>query len=197
MIIDPSTAEAFDSFLNKFSVKNIKTINPERFEFKAHTAGGKSIQVEVSVTVLTRYGEYVFVGFLRDLTELNKTTEELRISAITFNSQEGMIIADGEMNVLRVNEAFTDITGYSSDEVVGGPPRFFNSDHVNEKYYSSIWKSFDTNDGWEGELWDKRKKQLSGTGTLPTRWRKGLADKVWLSAHAECHHTNTHLYMCT
>ena len=157
LIIDPSTAEAFDSFLNKFSVKNIKTINPERFEFKAHTAGGKSIQVEVSVTVLRRYGEYVFVGFLRDLTELNKTTEELRISAITFNSQEGMIIADGEMNVLRVNEAFTDITGYSSDEVVGGPPRFFNSDHVNEKYYSSIWKSFDTNDGWEGELWDKRK----------------------------------------
>jgi len=157
LIFDPSTIDSFDTLLTRFSGSNIKEVKPERFEFEALTAAGKSVQVEVSVTVLRRYGEIVIVGFLRDLTEVNKTTEELRISAITFNSQEGMIIADEEMNILRVNEAFTDITGYSSDEVVGSTPRFFNPDNVNNEYYRSIWKSFDTNDGWEGELWDTRK----------------------------------------
>jgi len=157
LILDPSTVDSFNKFLTRFSSSNMKEVKPERFEFEALTAAGKSVQVEVSVTVLRRYGAYVFVGFLRDLTEVNKITEELRISAITFNSQEGMIIADEEMNILRVNEAFTDITGYSSDEVVGSTPRFFNPDNVNDEYYRSIWKSFDTNDGWEGELWDTRK----------------------------------------
>ena len=157
LILDPSTVDSFNKFLTRFSSSNMKEVKPERFEFEALTAAGKSVQVEVSVTVLRRYGVYVFVGFLRDLTEVNKITEELRISAITFNSQKGMIIADEDMNILRVNEAFTDITGYSSDEVVGSTPRFFNPDNVNDEYYRSIWKSFDTNDGWEGELWDTRK----------------------------------------
>lgn len=59
----------------------------------------------------------------RDVTERKQVEAELRIAAIAFESQEGMFITDANNVILRVNSAFTNITGYAPEEVVGKDPK--------------------------------------------------------------------------
>ena len=60
-----------------------------------------------------------FILLARDITERKQTEEALRIAATAFESQQGMLVTDAQHVILRVNQAFTDITGYSSEAVVG------------------------------------------------------------------------------
>jgi diguanylate cyclase (GGDEF)-like protein/PAS domain S-box-containing protein len=157
LVVEPREHGAIQERLKQFLNSGIKSIKADRFEMLAVRVDGQRIPIEVAVIALKRYGEYVFTGFVRDLTVRNKHLEELRVSAITFNSQEGIIIADGEANILRVNKAFVEITGYTAEEVVGTSPQLLHSDQHDKNFYAAIWKSVEESDGWEGEVWGRRK----------------------------------------
>jgi diguanylate cyclase (GGDEF)-like protein/PAS domain S-box-containing protein len=157
LVVEPREHAAIKERLNQFLSSGVKNVKADRFEMMAVRVDGQRIPIEVAVIALKRYGEYVFTGFVRDLTERDKYLEELRVSAITFNSQEGIIIADGETKILRVNKAFVEITGYPAEEVVGTSPRLLHSDQHDRDFYDSIWKSVEESDGWEGEVWGRRK----------------------------------------
>lgn len=157
LVVEPREHGVIQERLNQFLDSGVKSIKADRFEMMAVRVDGQRIPIEVAVIALKRYGEYVFTGFVRDLTERDKYLEELRVSAITFNSQEGIIIADGETNILRVNKAFVEITGYSAEEVVGTSPQLLHSDQHDKNFYDSIWKSIEDSDGWDGEVWCRRK----------------------------------------
>jgi len=132
-------------------------VNHRRFEISALRADGSKVPVEVAVMVLQRYGEYFLNGFVRDLTEHNKTIDELRISAITFNSQDAIIITDAEQKILRVNQKFIDITGYTLADVIGLEPSLLSSSAHNEQFYRGMWRTIEAVGSWEGEIWDRRK----------------------------------------
>ncbi len=157
LVVEPREHSAIEGRLKQFINNDIKSIKADRFEMMAVRVDGQRISIEVAVVALKRFGEYVFTGFVRDLTERDKYIEELRVSAITFNSQEGIVIADGEANILRVNKAFVDITGYSAEEVVGRSPQLLHSDQHDKEFYASICKFVEESDGWEGEVWGRRK----------------------------------------
>jgi diguanylate cyclase (GGDEF)-like protein/PAS domain S-box-containing protein len=97
------------------------------------------------------------LGIYEDFTERKLTEIELRIAATAFESQEGILIAGADRNILRVNSAFTKITGYNADEVVGKNPRLLNSGLHSTDFYSAIWNSIDETGAWQGEIWNKRK----------------------------------------
>jgi len=59
------------------------------------------------------------VGFARDISERKITENELKVSAIAMESQEGIIITDANSKILKINDAFTKITGFTSEEAVG------------------------------------------------------------------------------
>ena len=83
--------------------------------------------------------------------------EELRIAAIAFESHEGMFVTDANLIILRVNRAFSNITGYSSEEMVNQSPRMFKSDHHSNDFYQSMMKTVIRAETWQGEMWTKRK----------------------------------------
>jgi diguanylate cyclase (GGDEF)-like protein/PAS domain S-box-containing protein len=157
LVVEPREHAAIQERLNQFLISGEKSVKADRFEMMAVRVDGQRVPIEVAVVALKRYGEYVFTGFVRDLTERDKYIEELRVSAITFNSQEGIIIADGDTNIMRVNEAFVDITGYSVEEVVGTSLQLLHSEQHDKNFYDSIWKSVEESNGWEGEVWGQRK----------------------------------------
>lgn len=128
-----------------------------RFEINAVQANGSKIPVEILVTVLKRYGEYFFNGYIRDLTEHKKTIEELRISAATFNSQNAIIVTDADHKILRVNKRFIDITGYALLDVIGHVPSMLSSSAQDDVFYAEMWCTLESSDSWEGEIWDKHK----------------------------------------
>ncbi|MDD2915961.1 MAG: diguanylate cyclase [Gallionella sp.] len=94
---------------------------------------------------------------LRELEERKRAEGELRIAAIAFESQDGMMVTDARHVILRVNHAFTDITGYSAEEAIGQTPRMLKSGHHHAAFYAAMWECIRCTGAWKGEIWNRRK----------------------------------------
>lgn len=100
---------------------------------------------------------YALCGISTDITERKQLESSLRISAAAFESQEGMLITDADNRILRINQSFAEMSGYSAEEVVGRTPRMFASDRHDADFYAAMWASINANGTWQGEIWDRRK----------------------------------------
>ena len=98
-----------------------------------------------------------YVAVKEDITQRKLVEAELRIAAIAFESQEATIITDAQQVILRVNQAFTRITGYSAAEAVGNTPGMLKSGRHDETFYRNMMRSLETDQFWQGEIWNRRK----------------------------------------
>lgn len=73
------------------------------------------------------------------------------------HSMEAMLITDANNRIIRVNRAFSEITGYSSEEVIGKDPSILRSDKHDDDFYRSMWQSLQLQGSWQGEIWNRRK----------------------------------------
>ncbi|MBU1777933.1 MAG: EAL domain-containing protein, partial [Gammaproteobacteria bacterium] len=96
-------------------------------------------------------------GTIQDITGRKKEEEELRIAAVAFSSQSGMVITDAQAHIVRVNPAFTRLTGYSEAEVIGKKPALLRSGRHDEMFYQRMWSALLGKGYWQGEIWNKRK----------------------------------------
>ena len=124
---------------------------------------------------------YVPAGFQRDaqleqfilsvadifagLINRKHAEKDLSIAATAFESQEGMMVTDANARILRVNKAFTLLTGYTSDEVIGKTPSVLKSGRQNQEFYSAMWAKLIACGNWQGEVWNRRKN-----GELYPEW---------------------------
>ena len=128
-----------------------------QFETRHRRKDGTVFDVEISGLPLELDGKPALFNSARDITKRKKAEEELRIAATAFESQEGMMITDASRGILRVNRAFTSITGYTADEVIGKNPRLLSSGRHDVSFYRNMWKSINSAGFWEGEIWNRRK----------------------------------------
>lgn len=82
---------------------------------------------------------------------------EVRIAATAFEAQDGIMISDDNGVILRVNHAFTMITGYTADEAVGQTMSLLRSGRHDDVFYAEIWASIRNDGVWNGEIWNRRK----------------------------------------
>lgn len=94
---------------------------------------------------------------LYDITERKVAEDNLRIAAVTFESQEAVLITDANANIIRVNAAFEEISGYRAEEVIGRNPRLLQSGRHDAAFYQAMWASIQKTGQWAGEIWDRRK----------------------------------------
>jgi diguanylate cyclase (GGDEF)-like protein/PAS domain S-box-containing protein len=102
-------------------------------------------------------GQPRFIMISRDITDRVIAQNQLRIAAIAFESQEGIIVTDAKSIILRVNKAFTQTSGYSAEEVVGQTPKLFSSGRQDQHFYAVMWDSIHHTGAWSGEIWNRRK----------------------------------------
>lgn len=81
------------------------------------------------------------------------------------HSHEAVLISDRDNRIIAVNAAFTRLTGYTAEEVLGQNPRVLSSGNAGPEFYAAMWQAIDQFDFWEGEIWDKRKD-----GSLYPKW---------------------------
>ncbi|MEH6651666.1 MAG: EAL domain-containing protein [Motiliproteus sp.] len=99
-----------------------------------------------------------FIGVFTDITEQKKNEAQLRQAASVFmNSQEGILITDGNNCIVDVNPAFTHITGYSFSEAIGKSPNILSSDRHSSDFFKQMWQSLSENGSWQGEVWNRRR----------------------------------------
>lgn len=89
--------------------------------------------------------------------ERKRAESGLRIAATVFESQEGMFITDTIGTIVKVNQAFTRITGYNETEVIGQNPQMFKSGQHDESFYRMMWQNIHQTGAWQGEIWNRRK----------------------------------------
>jgi len=95
---------------------------------------------------------------ISDDTENKENEEKLRLAASVFeHSVEATMITDASNTIIAVNPAFTRITGYTEDEVVGQTPNILSSGKQSEDFFQVMWQKILTTGSWRGEIQNKRK----------------------------------------
>jgi len=129
-------------------------------EYRIRTGIGIHIWVEDYTSVRRdAAGNVLFLeGLLLDISARRASEEKLRHAAAVFTSaREGVVITDTTPQIIAVNRAFTDITGYEEHEVLGRNPSMVSSGRQSREFYQSMWEALLREGHWQGEVWNRRK----------------------------------------
>ena len=99
-----------------------------------------------------------FIAALHDITDRKRAEAQLKLAAGVFtHAREGIMITEVDGTIVDVNAAFTDITGYSREEVVGQNPRILSSHLHTPQEFHNMWSTLISTGQWYGEVWNRRK----------------------------------------
>jgi len=119
---------------------------------------GKSIPVDIQKFDLRVNSETYFFLVLHDNRECWKSWRAQKIALSVFAAAgEGIVVTDFEGTILMVNQAFTRITGYKEEEVIGQNPRILKSGRHDAAFYEELWNSLIKRGIWQGQIWNKNK----------------------------------------
>jgi diguanylate cyclase (GGDEF)-like protein/PAS domain S-box-containing protein len=132
--------------------------------------GAQAMFFEARVAPVT---DDTLVTIIRDMTAQKLAEDELRIAAIAFECQEGMFVTNAEMVILRVNRAFTTITGFSAEDAVGRKPDLLSSGRQSADFFEAMRQDIRASGSWQGEILNRRK-----TGEIFMEWLSITAVKT-------------------
>jgi diguanylate cyclase (GGDEF)-like protein/PAS domain S-box-containing protein len=92
-----------------------------------------------------------------DISARKRAEEDSHIAAIAFESQAGMMVTDPHGVIVRVNRAFTRLTGYSAEEAAGRTPSLLSSGRHTPEFYAEMWATINARGHWQGRIWNRRK----------------------------------------
>ncbi len=93
-----------------------------------------------------------------NITARKLAEEKLSLAASVFtHAYEGIMLTTAMGEIVDVNEAFSRITGYPRDEVIGQNPRLLKSGHHDQAFYAELWRHLAEEGHWHGELWNRNK----------------------------------------
>ncbi len=98
------------------------------------------------------------IGTHSDITALKTAEQQIAMSALIYEeAQEGMMLVNHDMKILMVNPAFSQITGYSSEDIINLHPNILSSGRHDADFYKKMWSDVLHKEKWQGEIWNKRK----------------------------------------
>lgn len=128
------------------------------FEEENVEPDGVHVYFTVKCPVMENGTLRAIVGVSADITAKKRNEEKLRLAAtIIATTAEGVVITDAGGTILSVNRAFTEITGYAEEDVLGRNPRILRSERHEPDFYQALWKSLKEAGIWQGEIWNRRR----------------------------------------
>lgn len=130
----------------------------KRVEVEGLHRDGHEFPIELTISRLTSSGDVEFNAFIRDISKRREREKEWMLSETVFNTvDEAVMISDAENRIIRVNPAFTQITGYAAEEVLGKNPRLLSAGTHSSAFYQALWGSLNANGSWRGEVKNRHK----------------------------------------
>lgn len=117
----------------------------------------RRILIKRSLYVNTR-GDRFVVGVINDITEKKEFEDQLhKLSQAIEQNPASIVITDVSGNIEYVNPKFTQLTGYTFEEVRGRNPRILKSGETSPEEYKNLWQTITSGKEWRGELHNKKK----------------------------------------
>ncbi len=158
--VAPIHQPAFNAFLAKVfssetkAVVEVALITADKRPLFAHIEAIADISGQMCRAVMV------------NTTERHEREKALRLAATVFSTvDDAVIVTDRENKIITANPAFTDITGYSIDEVIGKDPRILASGRHPAEFYREMWETLAATGSWQGEIWDRHK-----SGEIYVKW---------------------------
>lgn len=138
-----------------------------RSELFALRRDGSEFAIELSMNHnMLGDSDYQFTAFIHDITKRRERDEEQRLAVNVLNTvEEAVMVTDTENRIIRVNPAFTAITGYTAEEVLGKDPSLLSAEKYTLELYREMLDAINDNGLWQGEIWDRRKN-----GEIYVKW---------------------------
>lgn len=133
---------------------------PLVFEEKLHTPGGvQRYFISNKFPLRDEDGEiFAVAGITTDVTANKESAQRLELAMHVFSQgSEGVMITNARNEIISINRAFTEITGYAEAEVLGKQPQLLQSGRHDRDFYHVMWQRLNTHGKWEGEIWNRRK----------------------------------------
>ncbi|MDT8394014.1 MAG: PAS domain S-box protein [Bacteroidales bacterium] len=142
----------------KKEIEKARSLNKIQFEFKHRKADGKLVDVEVFSSSINIEGKQFLHSIIHDISEKKKAEEKIHLlSKAIESSSVSVVITDSMGDINYVNQFFTELTGYTREEVYGNNPRVLRSGHQPEEFYKNLWKTILSGSDWQGEILNKKK----------------------------------------
>ncbi len=151
-VIGESTKTATPNLL----ILNAKGLGAFRARYR--TRKGALLDVQVRAKRITLKRKPVLLFDAHEIAARKLSDQFKRLSTAIFEAAtEAILVTDVEGNILAVNPAFTRITGYSAEEVLGKNPKILQSGRQDKAFYKKMWETICTEGHWQGEIWNRRK----------------------------------------
>ena len=149
--------EGGDRLLIAAKIKEVFDRGGASAEAVLGTKDGRKIPYHFTGRRVERDGEPVLIGMGLDIAERWQADVALRVAAAAFETHDAILITDADANIIRVNRAFTEITGYLPEDVLGRNPSIMSSGKHDRIFFIEMWQTLQHTGSWSGEIWDKRK----------------------------------------
>jgi diguanylate cyclase (GGDEF)-like protein/PAS domain S-box-containing protein len=137
-----------------------------RYDWRYLDCGGNPFWAEVLMTSVTLDHEHLFYVLVRDISARKSAERTLYLAAQVFeNSRDAILLTDSARHIISINRAYSEITGYASDDMLGKPLSVYRSGIEDETFFRAVWDQIEATGHWQGEIWSRKK-----TGELFPAW---------------------------
>src|SRR5690606_5207605 len=131
-----------------------------RHEASAQRSDGSVIELEIFGSLMSLHGRPTLIGLMFDITERKRAEASARRAALVYaNTSEAMVVTDADGVIQDINPAFTAVTGYSAQEVVGRTMSVLSSGRHGEDFYRAMWARLVETGRWSGDIHNRRKSR--------------------------------------
>lgn len=135
----------------------------------------------LTLRTLQLSGGPVNLAWIYDITAMKEAEEKLRLTAkVVETVNEAVLITNADNRIEFVNPAFTAITEYEAEEVLGHSPAILKSGRHDDEFYDAMWTCLAKTGRWQGEIWNRRK-----SGAFYAEWLSlaALKDENGVTTH--------------
>lgn len=171
IIIPPAMRTAHKNGMQRYALTGKSKVMGQRIELSAIRRDGQEFPVELAIIPFKSGGKQYFSGYLRDITLkkhlegenlwttqlLSKMMQELEYQKFALDQHSIVSITDANGIITYVNNKFTEISGYSSEELIGSNHRLIKSGQHDAHFYADIWDNISKGEVWHGEIANRRK----------------------------------------
>lgn len=152
-VLPPGEAQRIGAQIRRRIADNIQNMH---YTTRLLRKDGEEVDVEVHSRLFDYQGRKAIIGVVMDISDRVAASAELRLAATVFdNATEGILVTDAEGRIVMVNQAFTRITGFGSDEAIGRVSRMLRT--ANRERNRALVESLERDGHWKGEMFDRHK----------------------------------------